>query len=302
MFEIIFIAVVIDVSLGEPPVIVHPVVFMGKLINAQRKAFESKKFQTAWGVIITLSTISVTLLIVYMILYYNRKFPFFLQILVFSLLLKTTFSIRLLNEIASKVKEYQDEKNLEKAQEKVSEIVSRDTRTLTEEGVTSAACESVAESITDSIVSPLFYYVIFGLYGAFSFRVINTLDSMIGYRNIEIGTFSARLDDILNFVPSRLAAVLILISGVLLGLDWRNGIRIFLRDKNKTESPNAGMTMAAMAGLLRIQLEKKDNYVLGDAFEKIEPHHISKALNIMKVSVLLFLVVILAAEVILRKV
>jgi adenosylcobinamide-phosphate synthase len=168
--------------------------------------------------------------------------------------------------------------------------VRRDPNKLDERHIISAAVESIAESTTDGITSPFFFFALFGVPGAFAFRVINTLDSMVGYKdkdNINIGWFSAKMDTITNYVPARLTAVLMVVSAGLLGAEGRNSWRILMRDKNKTASPNAGWTISAMAGALNTQLEKKGYYALGDG-EETSPDDIRKALRIMELTSVLF--------------
>lgn len=301
MIEIILTALAVDVLFGEPPGFIHPVRYIGTLTSIQRSFFDSRDHEMLWGYFIVFSTVSVTVMFVYCYLHLTSLLPFILRILALSVLLKTTFSVRFLHQAASEVRIALEAGDLQKGRESVSEIVSRDTSDLSEKEVISAACESVAESITDSIVSPLFYYSVLGVYGAAVYRSINTLDSMVGYKSMRIGTVSARLDDVLNFIPSRLAAALILLSGILHGCDWRNGLKIFLRDRNKTESPNAGNTMAMMAGVLHVTFEKRGYYTLGHG-RALEPHHIADTLTVMKGSTLILVVILFLVEVVLWKV
>jgi len=176
-------------------------------------------------------------------------------------------------------------------------IVRRDPNSLNERQIISAAVESIAESTTDGITSPFFFYAIFGVPGALAYRVVNTLDSMVGYKNTEyrnIGWFSAKLDTITNYVPSRLTAYFMVAAAMLLGENWRESWRILQRDKHKTASPNAGFTISAMAGALNIQLEKQGCYTLGDDHGSISHEDIGKALRVMTLTAVLFgLVVVL---------
>ena len=173
-------------------------------------------------------------------------------------------------------------------------IVRRDPDKLDERHMISAAVESIAESTTDGVTSPFFFFALFGIPGAFAFRVINTLDSMVGYKdpvNVNIGWFSARVDTITNYIPARMTAVFMVAASGLLGKDWRNSWRILMRDKSKTASPNAGWTISAMAGALETQLEKEGYYVLGDG-QKISPEDITRAWKIMGLTVMLFAVIV----------
>jgi adenosylcobinamide-phosphate synthase len=175
-------------------------------------------------------------------------------------------------------------------------IVRRDPNTLNEKQITSAAVESIAESTTDGITAPFFFFALFGVPGAFAYRVVNTLDSMVGYKNEEnknIGWFSANLDTITNYIPARLTAYLMIAASYLLRENWRESWRILQRDKGKTVSVNAGWTISAMAGALDTQLEKQGHYALGDD-NGISPEHIKRALRVMALTSVLFgLVVVL---------
>ena len=160
-------------------------------------------------------------------------------------------------------------------------IVRRDPNSLNERQIISAAVESIAESTTDGITAPFFFYALFGVPGAFAYRVINTLDSMVGYKNSEfknIGWFSAKMDTITNYIPARITAYLMVAAAFIVREDWRESYRILQRDKHKTASPNAGYTISAMAGALNIQLEKQGHYTLGDDYG-ISHEHIPKALT-----------------------
>jgi adenosylcobinamide-phosphate synthase len=171
-------------------------------------------------------------------------------------------------------------------------LVGRDTRNLDEKLVVSAAVESISENMVDGIISPIFYFTITYLLTnsiaaavsfAAAFRVISTLDSMVGYKNkkfTDTGWFSARLDDVLNYIPARLSPVFFLNM---------NSVKIALRDHSKTPSPNSGWPMAAMAGYLGVSLKKAGYYTIGDEKEKIDPKHIKLALRVMERSIIIFI-------------
>ncbi len=162
-------------------------------------------------------------------------------------------------------------------------IVSRDTSALPPELVAAAAIESVAENASDSFVAPVLAFAAFGLAGALAYRAANTLDAMIGYhgRYEHLGKAAARLDDLLNVVPSRLAAALIALASPFGGGDAVRAWRIARRDHGRTESPNAGWPMAAMAGALGVELEKVDHYRLGDPLEPPSASHLRRAVRIV---------------------
>jgi len=169
-------------------------------------------------------------------------------------------------------------------------IVRRSPKELTERHIISAAVETIAEGTTDGITSSFFYFALFGVPGAVAFRVVNTLDSMVGYKDrahINIGWFSAKMDTIANYIPSRLTEVLMMLAALLLRENWRKSWRILQRDRENMASVNAGWTISAMAGALNIQLEKPGFYKIGDNTD-LSPIHITKALQIMMLTAILF--------------
>lgn len=201
--------------------------------------------------------------------------------------------------------------SIEKARRSVSYLVSRNTDELTESFIVSAVIESLTENITDSYVAPIFYYFIFGviiLYNPFNYqlyflllipmiyRLFNTLDAMVGYKTDElkhIGFFAAKIDDILNYIPSRIAGIYVVISAYLLKLDGKNSFKVMMRDARKCPSPNSGYTMASTAGALNIQLIKKDTYILGDDNKEIIADDISKAVELSRLSIVLFTITVI---------
>ena len=177
-----------------------------------------------------------------------------------AILFKATFAITGMGQYTKPIALALKRNDLTGARKWLPYIVRRDPNSLSERQIISAAVESVAESTTDGITAPFFYFAIFGVPGAFAYRVINTLDSMVGYKNIEyknIGWFSAKMDTISNYLPARLTAYLMVAAAFLLGEDCRESWRILQRDKHKTASPNAGYTISAMAGALNIQLRSR---------------------------------------------
>jgi adenosylcobinamide-phosphate synthase len=184
------------------------------------------------------------------------------------------------------------EKNdLEGARRNLSYIVSRNTSTLDNQHILSGTIESIGESVVDGIVAPLFYYSFFGPSGAVGYRVVNTLDSMIGYKDkyhLNIGWMSAKVDTILNYVPARLCAMLMILSARIVGADWKNSVQVLGTDHHNTCSVNAGYPMSTMAGALRIKLEKIDEYTLGSELEPLSIEKCRTAIKIMKVTTIVF--------------
>jgi adenosylcobinamide-phosphate synthase len=201
--------------------------------------------------------------------------------------------------------------DIDKARMSVSYLVSRNTDELTESFIVSAVIESLTENITDSYVAPIFYYFIFGIIILFYpinyelyflllvpmlYRLSNTMDAMVGYTTDElkdIGFFAAKIDDILNYVPSRIAGLYVVLSAYLLRLNGKNSFRIMMRDARNCPSPNSGYTMASTAGALDIQLIKKETYILGDNNKEIVADDITKAVNLSKLTIILFTITII---------
>jgi adenosylcobinamide-phosphate synthase len=290
---IIFIAIVIDLLFGELPEKIHPVVFIGRIItifNEFKKKYSDINKRIT-GAFLTIFLI-ILLSLIFAFIIWVVKFNYWLMIVVSSILLSTTFSIKFLISSAETVKNDLNN-DIEYARKSISYLVSRDTTQLSYDQIISATIETLTENITDSIVSPIFYTFIFGILGGISYRVVNTLDAMIGYKdpkNIDVGWFPARLDDILNYLPSRITGILIIIAAFILKLNWRNSYKIMIRDANKTPSPNSGYPMAATAGALDIQLIKPGSYKLGDPINNLKSETIRETIQLTKISIILFLI------------
>jgi adenosylcobinamide-phosphate synthase len=287
------IAFLIDLVLGEYPDRIHPTIGIGKIITyLKRKAKSANpRAEKTNGVLMALIAMLVISLPVFLLLFWLRiSFGSIPYIIVGAILFKATFAIKGMGKYTKPIAEALKLNDLDEARKWLPYIVRRDPNTLNERQIISAAVESIAESTTDGITAPFFFFALFGVPGAFAYRVVNTLDSMVGYKNPEnknIGWFSAKLDTIANYIPARLSAYLMVATAFLLREDWRASWCILQRDKHKTASPNAGYTISAMAGALNIQLEKQGHYTLGDD-HGISPEHISRALRVMTLTALLF--------------
>ena len=204
-------------------------------------------------------------------------------LLVMAYFLKSTFSIRMLLTTSRSILERMRSGNISEAQEALRALVSRDTAQLDEHQVASAVIESISENFVDGILSPILFYLVLGLPGALAYKAVNTLDSMVGYRNkefIELGRPSARLDDILNWIPARLSLVFIGAAALITG-SVAGAVTICVRDHNLTPSPNSGWPMAVAAGALGVRLEKPKNYVLGNEFRLPEAADIERAARLV---------------------
>lgn len=290
ILPIILIAIVIDLLFGELPSKIHPVVWMGKMIDTLMNFLIKYKNKTS-GITLTLAVIITFTLATYVFISLS-VINNIIYILVSSMILSTVFAIRALISSASNIQK-DLENNINTARKNMSYLVSRDTRDLSRGEIVSATVETLTENITDSVIAPLFYTFIFGVPGAVFYRVVNTLDAMVGYKKpdtIEIGWFPAKLDDILNFLPARVTGVIMVIAALFLSMDWKNSYKIMRRDARNPDSPNSGFSMAAAAGALGIKLKKIGYYEIGDELNPLEIDRISDAIQLTKVTIILFLI------------
>ena len=282
---IFLLAVIIDLIIGEYPSRIHPTVWIGKTVSlAEKLAPSGRAFPFIYGIFLALCIPSWWWSITYLVGAISQNASSVLYVLIGAMLFKSTFSIRMLFQVARRMAKLVESNSIGEVRTGLRALVSRDVRELSLEEATAATVESVSENFTDSIVAPMMAFVLFGLPGAFAYRAINTLDSMIGYhgRYEYLGKASARFDDVVNWVPSRVTAILLVIgSSFLPGQKVSNAWRIMWRDHSVTESPNAGWTMSAMAGALGISLIKVGFYRLGDPSKDIQPQDIKRTLQSM---------------------
>ena len=304
----LILSLAIDIIFGELPTRIHPVVIVGSFIDFFKKAFINVKGRIS-GLLVVLCVCAVSAIVLYVI-YSICSVNGILLFIVFTILLSSSFSVNMLLQTAVDVKDALDE-SIDKARHLVSYLVSRDTEELTESFIVSATIESLTENITDSYIAPVLYYFVFGaiiIYHPFDnclyylllipilYRIFNTMDAMLGYQTDEladIGFFPAKIDDVLNYIPSRISGMLVVVSAYLLGFDGKNAYRIMRMDARKCPSPNSGYTMATTAGALNIQLIKKDTYILGDDNKDITADDISKAVKLTKMTIILFTIIII---------
>jgi adenosylcobinamide-phosphate synthase len=299
------LAFFIDLTFGELPDRFHPTLWMGKIIERLKTALkhENPRIEIIHGVFLCLIVLTLFVVPVSFILLLIRetlgRLPY---IVVSAIMFQTTFAIKCMKQYTLPVAEAVKKKDYNKAKELLPFIVRRNPNNLTDQHIVSAAVETIAEGTTDGITSPFFYFALFGVPGAVAFRVINTLDSMVGYKDqehINIGWFSAKMDTIANYIPARLTAILMILSAILLRENWRKSWIILKRDRKNTASPNAGWTIATMAGALNIKLEKPSFYEIGDT-ANLEPKHIKKALQMMILTSILFVIMLIFPILILK--
>ena len=281
---VLLLALLLDVALGEPPNRLHPTVWIGKSVALAEwiapGAQSSRSLQLVAGAAMALLIPAAWAALACAATFGLMQLHPLAYLLVVAVLLKTTFSVRMLHRVAADIGRILSAGDVDEARRQMSALVSRDTSQLTIGQMAAGAIESVAENITDSIVGPLLAFALFGLPGAVAYRAINTLDSMVGYhgRYEYLGKASARLDDLVNLVLARLAALLLwAATAVLPGMGGGRAWSVMLAHRSRTESPNAGWTMAAMAGGLGVTLEKVGHYRLGDPAPEPLPKHIGIA-------------------------
>jgi adenosylcobinamide-phosphate synthase len=299
------LAFAIDLIFGEIPNRVHPTLWMGKIIDYFKPKLknENSKIEKINGVFLCLFLIILFAVPAYFVLFLFREyFGWLPYILASAITLKTSFAIKCMKNYTLPVADAVEKGDYNRAKQLLPFIVRRSPKELTKRHIISAAVETIAEGTTDGITSPFFYFAVFGIPGAVAFRVVNTLDSMIGYKDrdhINIGWFSAKMDTIANYIPARVTAVLMILATLLLRENWRKAWRILQRDRKNTASPNAGWTISTMSGALNIQLEKPGFYTIGDNNDLV-PIHIKKALRIMMLTAILFGVSIILPILVLR--
>ncbi|MCX8062493.1 MAG: adenosylcobinamide-phosphate synthase CbiB [Anaerolineales bacterium] len=288
-----WLALLLDEGLGDPPNRWHPVAWLGSLIAKVegwvRRGEPRRDFWSGLGVwlgcVILVGSVLkalVTLL---------RKLPQPLAILGEAFLLKLTISQRGLRQAALDVEQALQAGDLPKARRQLGwHLVSRNTQDLDESQVAGATIESVAENTSDGILAPLIYYIIGGLPLAWVYRFANTLDSMWGYRNERyewLGKAAARMDDLLNWLPARFSAGMLVLASSFQGENSHQALAVIQRDARTTASPNAGYPMSAMAGALGVELEKVGHYRLGHGLPPPKAEDIRRAVRLMQTSVLL---------------
>jgi adenosylcobinamide-phosphate synthase len=255
------LALIIDRITGDPRSRFHPVALIGQFISWWgRPAIWNGNLQRAAGVTMWFCTVLLFTLPFFIAGYY---LPWFLLLLLGPFLLKSCLAWRSLEEHTRSVCEGIT-RSIEEGKREAARMVSRPTHDLTEEQVLSAAYESVAENVVDSIISPVFYFAIFGLAGAAVFRAANTMDAMLGYHDERerIGWFSARMDDLLNFIPARITGALLLLYFAMKGR-FSPAYEALKRDRRKRPGLNGGIPMAVMAGGVGIRFEKPGVYIMG---------------------------------------
>ena len=299
------IAFLVDALIGDPRSKFHPVVLIGNLISFLEKILRRDVDKPSKKIFKGGVLVGIVVIVAYLVgfgteILSQTVSSLAAQIFIQALALSFMISPRSLADSAREIYSLLDVENLAAAREKVGWIVGRDTQNLNEAEVVRATVETVAENTVDGIISPLFYFAIGGLPLAVAYRAINTMDSMLGYKNDKyfyFGRVAARLDDVANFVPARLTGFLFICAAVVLHLDYRNAFEMMKRDASKHPSPNGGWAEATVAGALNIRLGGTNYYFgephfrayMGEPNESLESTHIIGAIRLMYTATVLFL-------------
>lgn len=293
----------LDSFIGDPYTLPHPIRAIGKLIafleNKVRSRFADLR---KGGVLLVLTVLLISAGVPAVILFICYKINMALGIIAESIMTFYMLAARCLYNESMKVCRAAEKGDTEGARQAVSMIVGRDTSVLDESGIVRAAVETVAENTSDGVTAPIFYMAFGGAVGGFFYKAANTMDSMIGYKNekyADLGRFAAKLDDVLNYVPSRLTALLMIVSAAIMRSDAGNAYRIWKRDRRKHASPNSAQTEAVCAGALHIRLagdavyfgELHQKPYIGDDDRPIEPSDIRRANRLMYCASLLMLII-----------
>lgn len=297
-------ALMVDAIYGDPRSDWHPVVLIGKVISFWEKRMYPAR-EAAPRMIITRGAIEVLLvfitvgIVTWFLLFLSQLAGWLLYFIVSTIVLYFTITPRALTRDGMEIYHLLVDGDIVTARQRLSWIVGRDTDRLEENDIARGAIETIAENTTDGIISPLFYFLLFGPLGAMLYRAGNTMDSMLGYKNnryLYFGRVAARLDDVLNYIPARLTYALFVVAAFLLKLDWKNAIKIGLRDAPKHPSPNGGYAEATVAGAMHVQLggynyyqgEKEFREYMGDPDESLAGRHIKICIQLMYVATILF--------------
>ncbi len=303
----------IDCILGDPYSLPHPIRLIGSLIAGLEKLLRPRiKNERTAGTVLVITVLILSAGVPLALLMICYKINLILGIAAESIMCYYLVAARCLRNESMKVHDAFAENDTEKARQAVSMIVGRDTKCLDRDGIIRAAVETVAENTSDGVTAPMFYMALGGAVGGFFYKAANTMDSMLGYTNdkyINFGRTAAKLDDVLNFIPSRLTALLMILSAYILSFDGKNAFRIWKRDRRKHASPNSAQTEAVCAGALDVRLAGDAYYFgelhkkpfIGDDIRPIENEDIRRANRLMYMTSILMLILSLAARIIITQ-
>lgn len=313
--EVFIGAYIIDIIVGDPHWFPHPVAIIGRwtrFVEGKIRAHTTHVSEKKGGIVLWLSVVIPTFFITYGITEASFFISAIVGMIVTALLASLTLATRSLYEESRVVIDALTRGDMEEARKNLSMIVGRDTSNLDEAGILRAVIETVSENLSDGIVAPMFYLAVGGLPLAMTYKAVNTLDSMVGYKDakyMDIGCFSAKMDDVLNWVPARITGFIIVTASFIFKLNWRDSWRIMRRDGRNHPSPNSGIPEAAVAGALGIQLGGKISYfgkssckpAIGDRLKVTDKKDVKNAWVIMFASSFLMAVICMITLWIIKK-
>lgn len=266
---------ILDLIFGDPYWMPHPVRFIGNLISILEKVIrrfmpKTKRGEYIGGIILTVMVVSISMVIPLVIILMAKSINTYLALTVETFMCYQILATKSLKVESMKVYDELEKNDLPSARKAVSMIVGRDTKDLTFSGVAKAAVETVAENTSDGIIAPMIFIAIGGAPMGFFYKAINTMDSMVGYKNekyMNFGRFAAKLDDVVNYLPARISAYQMILSSFFLRYDYKNAFKIYKRDRYNHASPNSAQTESVCAGALDIQLAG-NAYYFGKLYEK----------------------------------
>lgn len=299
---------ILDLIFGDPYWMPHPVRFIGNLISILEKVIrrfisKTKRGEYIGGIILTAIVVSISMVIPLIIILMAKSINTYLALIVESFMCYQILATKSLKVESMKVYDELAKNDLPSARKAVSMIVGRDTKDLTFSGVAKAAVETVAENTSDGIIAPMIFIAIGGAPMGFFYKAINTLDSMVGYKNeryINFGRFAAKLDDVVNYLPARISAYQMILSSFFLRYDYKNAFKIYKRDRYNHASPNSAQTESVCAGALDVQLAGNAYYfgklyekpTIGDDIREINYDDIKKANRLLYCTSIISIVII----------
>lgn len=303
----ILVGFIMDLIIGDPHWMYHPVRLIGKLItfleDMLRKTFpKTKDGERKSGFVLVVLVCGISVFTVWGLMKLAYYLNFWCGFLLEVIMCYQLFAVRSLKDESMKVYKELAKQDLEASRKAVSMIVGRDTENLTIEGVTKATVETIAENTSDGTLAPMFYMFIGGPVLGWFYKAVNTMDSMVGYKNekyLNFGRYAAKFDDVMNFIPARLCGWLMILASMFLKMDWKNAKKIFVRDRFNHASPNSAQTEAVMAGALRIQLagdawyfgKRYEKPIIGDALRPVEIEDIPRANRLLYATAIVSLII-----------
>ena len=299
---------ILDLIFGDPYWMPHPVRFIGNLISILEKVIrrfmpKTKRGEYIGGIILTVMVVSISMVIPLVIILMAKSINTYLALTVETFMCYQILATKSLKVESMKVYDELAKNDLPSARKAVSMIVGRDTKDLTFSGVAKAAVETVAENTSDGIIAPMIFIAIGGAPMGFFYKAINTMDSMVGYKNekyMNFGRFAAKLDDVVNYLPARISAYQMILSSFFLRYDYKNAFKIYKRDRYNHASPNSAQTESVCAGALDVQLAGNAYYfgklyekpTIGDNIREINYDDIKKANRLLYCTSIISIVII----------